>query len=222
MFQLVFKGECTPGTDPETARSNAKTLFKANADQIAKMFSGQPVVIRNKLEEVQAEKYRGVLHKHGMVAYVEPMEGTAPRKPEPAAPRPAASEEPSAQPKPSAQTSPSTEDRPAPPSQPAQSAASEAPTPPASGGVKVEPGDRPNVAGEKVDSILSGSGLTLDPVGITLEEHKEQQAPMFEHLDDWTLAPAGSELGEKRDTPPPVVPDVSHLSLEEQDKQDES
>jgi len=103
MFQLVFRGECTPGTDPETARSNAKTLFKANADQIAKMFSGQPVVIRNKLEEVQAEKYRGVLHKHGMVAYVEPMEGAAPRKPEAPAPEPAAPAQPSPKPQ-SAQT----------------------------------------------------------------------------------------------------------------------
>src|SRR6056297_2337257 len=76
MFQLVFKGECTPGTDPETARNSARTLFKASAEQVTRMFSGQPVVIRNRLEQAQAEKYRGVLHKHGMVAYVELMEGT--------------------------------------------------------------------------------------------------------------------------------------------------
>lgn len=87
--------------------------------------------------------------------------------------------------------------------------------------VKVEPGDRPNVAGEKVDSILSGSGLTLDPVGITLAEHKEAQAPMFEHLDEWTIAPPGAELVESRDTPPPVVPDISHLSLADQDEESE-
>ena len=53
MFQLVFKGECVPGTDLETARNNARTLFKASLDQVDRMFSGQPVVIRNKLEEVQ-------------------------------------------------------------------------------------------------------------------------------------------------------------------------
>jgi hypothetical protein len=189
MFQLVFKGECTPGTDPESARNNARTLFKANADQITKMFSGQPVVIRNRLEEVQAEKYRGVLQKHGMVAYVEPMEGTADEKP--SAPEPP----------PAKQTTPPAPDK----------------SSRSVGSVKVEPGDRPNVAGEKVDSILSGSGLTLDPVGITLEEHKEAQAPMFEHLDQWTLAPPGTELVESRESPPPVVPDVSHLSLADQD-----
>lgn len=213
MFQLVFKGECTPGTDPESARNNARTLFKANADQITKMFSGQPVVIRNRLEEVQAEKYRGVLQKHGMVAYVEPMEGTAAAKPAPPAgsePSPSARqpavEKPLANEKPLTNQKPSGGDKSSAPDAPARS----------TGSVKVEPGDRPNVAGEKVDSILSGSGLTLDPVGITLEEHKEVQAPMFEHLDEWTLAPPGSELVEARETPPPVVPDISHLSLADQ------
>jgi hypothetical protein len=89
MFQLVFKGECVPGTDLETARNNARTLFKASLDQVDRMFSGQPVVIRNKLEEVQAEKYRAVLKKHGMVAYVQPMADARPAAS--AAPQPAPS-----------------------------------------------------------------------------------------------------------------------------------
>lgn len=206
MFQLIFKGECTPGTDPEAARNNAITLFKASADQIARMFSGQPVVIRNRLEELQAKKYQGVLQKHGMLAYVEPMEGTGATKQ-----APAADPEPSTQQEPSAGKEPSAPER---SSLPAGSSADQTLPPTKSGGsVKVEPGDRPNLAGEKVDTILSASGLTLDPVGITLEEHKEVQAPMFEHLNEWTLAPPGAELVESRDAPPPVVPDVSHLSL---------
>ena len=102
MFQLVFKGECTPGTDPATARSNARTLFKATVDQIERMFSGQPVVIRNKLEEVQAEKYRAVLQKHGMVAYVQPMEGAVASAAERAAP----AAQPQAEPKPAPATPP--------------------------------------------------------------------------------------------------------------------
>ena len=78
MYQLVFKGECTPGTDLETARNNARALFKASVEQLDRMFSGQPVVIRNKLEQVQAEKYLAVLKKHGMVAYVQLMPGAGP------------------------------------------------------------------------------------------------------------------------------------------------
>ncbi|AOY89021.1 hypothetical protein BKP64_13080 [Marinobacter salinus] len=199
MFQLVFKGECTPGTDLETARNNARTLFKASVAQVDRMFSGQPVVIRNKLEEVQAEKYRAVLNKHGMLAYVQPMPGAPEPEPkEPLREQPARPSASSAAPKPE-----------------------KVPAAPPQGQVpRTEPGDRLPVAGEKVDDILSGSDLTLDPVGVTLAEHSEVEAPMFQHLDDWTLAPAGSDLGVERDLPPPLVPDVSHLSLADDDSSD--
>ncbi len=171
MFQLVFKGECTPDTDMESARTNARSLFKASLEQVDRMFSGQPVVIRNKLDEPQAQKYRAVLHKHGMVAYVQPMAGAKP-----------------------------VDD------------AAQVPV--------REPGDRLQVAGDKVDDILAGSGLSLDPVGVTLMAHKEVEPPMFQHLDDWTLAPPGSELGVKRDLPSPVVPDVLHLSLQNENQKE--
>jgi len=197
MFQLVFKGECAPGTDVETARNNARALFKASVEQLDRMFSGQPVVIRNKLEQVQAEKYQAVLRKHGMVAHVQPMAGSA----QAAAPAP----------------------KPAPVPQADQQTETDAPTAPPKAASKgnvpaTEPGDRLPLAGEKVDDILAGSGLTLDPVGVTLVEHEDPEAPMFEHLDDWSLAPPGSDLGVKRDLPPPMVPDVSHLSLADDDK----
>jgi hypothetical protein len=196
MFQLVFKGECVPGTDLEAARNNARTLFKASLEQVDRMFSGQPVVIRNKLEEVQAEKYRAVLKKHGMVAYVQPMADA----------RPAASP----QPKPES-----------PAGQASEQPAAPAPAPEKKGSVpQTEPGDRLPVAGEKVDDILSGSGLSLDPVGVTLAEQSEVEPPMFQHLDEWSLAPAGSDLGVERNLPPPVVPDVSHLSLADDDSSD--
>lgn len=195
MFQLVFKGECIAGTDEQTARNNARALFKASVEQVERMFSGQPVVIRNKLEEAQAEKYRAVMKKHGMLAYVQPMPGARP------APEPARSDTP-----PPARN------------ESVSSPTASAPAPATGGAVpKVEPGDRLPVAGEKVDDILAGSGLDLDPVGVTLAEHQEAEIPMFEHLDDWTLAPAGSDLGVERELPPPMVPDVSHLSLVEED-----
>ncbi|GAA0848130.1 hypothetical protein GCM10009113_25650 [Marinobacter szutsaonensis] len=198
MFQLVFKGECVAGTDEQTARNNARALFKASVEQVERMFSGQPVVIRNKLEEAQAEKYRAVLKKHGMVAYVQPMPGA---RPVPESSRSGA-EAPVR-------------------NEPAPKPAASAPAPARGGATpKVEPGDRLPVAGEKVDAILAGSGLNLDPAGVTLVEHQEAEAPMFEHLDDWTLAPAGSDLGVERELPPPMVPDVSHLSLVDEDDKD--
>ncbi len=195
MYQLIFKGECAPGTDLATARNNARALFKASLDQVDKMFSGQRVVIRNRLDEAQAEKYRAVLHKHGMLAYVEPMASQSSPHPAPAA-------------------------APPPPSATAPQAAEPAPAQ-AGAGVKVEPGERLPLAGDKVDAILSGSGLSLDPAGVTLVEARALEAPMFEHLDDWTVAPAGSDIGVERDLPPPVVPDTSHLSLADADSRDD-
>ncbi|EMP54133.1 hypothetical protein MSNKSG1_17146 [Marinobacter santoriniensis NKSG1] len=203
MFQLVFKGECVPGTDEQTARNNARALFKATVDQVERMFSGSPVVIRNKLEEAQAEKYQAVLKKHGMVAYVQPMAGSQASQKSAAGPA-----QPASPPSEPASAAPAPE-RPA--AQPA-SASGQA--------VEVEPGDRLPVAGEKVDDILSQSGLKLDPAGVTLVEHEEVEPPMFDHIDDWSLAPAGSDLGVDRDLPPPMVPDVSHLSLVDDDDQD--
>ncbi|OEY66459.1 hypothetical protein [Marinobacter sp. X15-166B] len=180
MFQLIFKGECLPGVAPEAARANARTLFKASLEQIDRMFSGQPVVIRNQLEQAQAEKYIAVLARHGLKAYAQPMTRVEPE------PSPAASEAP----------------------EPAA-----APAAPPASGPRVEPGERPRLAGDRVDKILTGSALSLAPVGVTLSEPGNIEAPMFEHLDDWTLAAPGSDLSEPTEPPPPIVPDTSHLSL---------
>lgn len=203
MFQLVFKGECVPGVDQETARSNARALFKASVDQLDRMFSGQPVVIRNKLEQVQAEKYLAVLRKHGMVAQIQPMPGAAmPEKAEAKA-RPVAAQAPAGAP---ATVGPGSSYRPAAAGRPVDGRVPE-----------TEPGQRLALAGDKVDGILAGSGLALDPVGVTLAEHKEADTPMFEHLDDWTLAPPGTDLGSDRKSAPTVEPDTSHLSLADEE-----
>lgn len=209
MFQLMFKGECVPGTDPQTARDGARNLFKASVDQVERMFSGQPVVIRNRLEESQAEKYRAVLYKHGMVAYVQPMAGTKP----PGASTSAPAERPPANPPSSGRTENAGSAKPQPADQPSPAAKT-------GSGAVIEPGDRLPVAGDKVDGILAGSSLSLDPPGVTLEKHQDVEPPMFQHLDEWTLAPPGSDLGVERDLPPPMVPDVSHLSLADEDKPD--
>lgn len=201
MFQLVFKGECTPGTDVATARSNARALFKASAEQIERMFSGSPVVIRNKLDEAQAQKYRAVLNKHGMVAYVQLMPGSQPQATRVSAPPVGATPKPK-------ETAPLATD-------------SVSPNRMSDSATGVEPGDRLAVAGDKVDSILAGSALSLDPVGVTLTKPKNVEPPMFQHLDDWTVAPAGSDIGVEQELPPPIVPDVSHLSLVDEEQKNQ-
>jgi hypothetical protein len=79
----------------------------------------------------------------------------------------------------------------------------------------VEPGDRLPVAGEKVDSILAGSDLSLGAPGEQLGDTREEAAPVFDHLDEWSVAPPGEDLGDGEEKPEPPAPDVSHLTLDE-------
>ncbi len=186
MYQLVFKGECVPGVDGATARENAKALFKASDAQVQKMFSGGRVVIRNRLDGPTAQKYQGVLKQKGIICHIEPMPGQEGESPATdSAPPPA----------------PETDQ----PARPASSGSG--------GGVEVEPGDRLPVAGEEVDTILAGSDLSLGRVGEQLSETREEESPVFDNIDSWTIAPPGEELVESREEPPPMIPDTSHLSL---------
>jgi predicted transcriptional regulator len=196
MYQLVFKGECVSGVDENGARQQAKALFKASDAQVGKMFSSARVVIRNNLDGQTAQKYQAALKKNGMIAYIEPM--------------------------PSAETSETGESRASeagaadtgtdttPPARAGTAASSERGE---AGSVEQEPGDRLPVAGEKVDTILAGSGLSLGKPGEQLGVINEEAPPVFEHLDDWTVAPPGEDLVENDEKPEPPAPDISHLSL---------
>ena len=193
MYQLVFKGECAKGVDEATARANAKALFKASDDQIQKMFSGGRVVIRNKLDGQTAQKYQGVMKQKGIICHIEPMPGQE----EASEPQPAPAQ---AQAQAQAQPQPQ-------------------PTEPAGSGVQTEPGDRLPVAGEKVDSILAETDLSLGKPGEQLGTTREEEPPEFEHLDDWTVAPPGEDLVEEHEEPAVPMPDVSHLSLADEPKE---
>jgi hypothetical protein len=78
------------------------------------------------------------------------------------------------------------------------------------------------IAGERTDAVLAGSALTLDPPGVTLAESVPVQVLSFDHLDAWSLAPAGSDIGSKQELPPPIVPDTSRLAVEPLPSDDES
>jgi hypothetical protein len=186
MFQLIFKGECVADIDPATARTNARQLFKANDAQLDRMFSGKPVVIRNHLEQAEAEKYRALLQKHGMRAYVQAMVSAQS----------------------GAQAQPA-HANPVPPSATASQRQANSPFAANQASVSGLP-----IAGERTDAVLAGSVLTLDPPGVTLAESVPVKVPSFDHLDAWSLAPTGSDIGIKEELPPPIVPDTSHLAVE--------
>lgn len=64
-FEIVFEGGLEAGFSQADVRRNLAGLFKATTEQVDKMFSGQAVVLRNRLDLETARKYEVVLRKNG-------------------------------------------------------------------------------------------------------------------------------------------------------------
>lgn len=196
-FELVFYGELVPGVQVTQAKQNVAELFKASIEQVERMFSGQRVVIRNKLDAETAQKYLLAMQKRGAVCKLETMGGAAPM--------------------------PAAEKAPAPDSAPAQSGPA-APKPavvaPAASITTVNRREylakvgRLPIAGEKVEAILAEFDATVAPAGQRLSDERHVEAPVFAHLDELKLTPTGTNLQDQKDDLPVSIPDVSHLRLE--------
>lgn len=220
LYELAFYGRLVDGVSLETAKKNVVTLFKASPAQVDKMFAGGRVVIRNKLDKATADKYIAVMRKNGLVCEADVM-GQGGAKPQPAAPAstPAPATAPTQTPSAASphpeQTVSST---PRPETTVARSADELKVLPLASSFSSTDASSEHhsegfNLAGENVDEILQQSHLDLDPEGVRLSEHHEEEAPVFSELDSISLAPAGSDLVEPVEDVPPIVPDVSGISI---------
>lgn len=192
MYQLVFKGQCAPGVEVGVARANVARVFKASDAQLDRMFSGERVVIRNKLDAEAAGKYQSALAKQGIVVHIEAMAPPAGEPPPTLKPDSGPTEPASAPSRPE-------------PGTPVDSRLGSGPP--------VEPGDRLPVAGERVDQLLATSSLSLGPAGATLGPAQAVAQPTFEHMDSWSVAPAGERLVEAAAQPEPALPDLSHLAV---------
>lgn len=187
-YEIIFEGRTEPGFDLATVQSNLQSLFKASPEQVARMFSGRPVILRNRLDEVTARKYEAALRKSGasiLVRRMEAEEGVATATPPPDASASAAS-------------------APATSASKSVSAATRAPA--SQSGL--------NLAGERADDILQHIDWDVAPVGADLGEMPRAAAGLEMGFEsDWGLAPVGSDLGQiKSDKTAPEV-DISHLSL---------
>lgn len=56
-------------------RESLRKLFKADDAQMARLFSGRPVVIRRNLDSEAASRYQQILLKAGAIVEVRPVEG---------------------------------------------------------------------------------------------------------------------------------------------------
>ena len=174
-YELAFYGKIVEGTSLDKVKGNIAQLFKANEEQVARMFTGNRVVIRNKLDDETALKYIIAMKKRGAICHIEQMGqpgievdlATSATEPSPAV---------SSVPKTESATIPT------PPPAPAVEESTTAPQ-------KVEMAN-PNalpIAGEKVDEILSKKKIIRIELRINLRlsdsrNHKRVSNLFFRHF----------------------------------------
>ncbi|MDH5388317.1 MAG: hypothetical protein OEY06_07700 [Gammaproteobacteria bacterium] len=78
LFNIVFFGMIQPGKDKDTAMQNMAKLFKTEPAKLAPFFAGGRKVIKSKVDELMAEKYRVALENAGLVIKIENMADAAP------------------------------------------------------------------------------------------------------------------------------------------------
>ena len=72
-YELAFYGKLVEGSSLEKTKELVAQLFKTDMSQIEKMFTGNRVVIRNKLDHDTAMKYVMALKKRGALSQIELM-----------------------------------------------------------------------------------------------------------------------------------------------------
>lgn len=71
-YTIMFEGEILSGADRDTVKRNLSQLLKADSEQMEKMFSGNPVVIKRNVDAVTTEKYRAAFEKAGALCVFKP------------------------------------------------------------------------------------------------------------------------------------------------------
>ncbi len=91
LYDIVFYGILQPGKDRDVVVQNMAKLFKTEPARLKSYFSGERKVIKSKVDELVAEKYRVALENVGLVIKVEEVSPPEPQAGE-AAPESAAAD----------------------------------------------------------------------------------------------------------------------------------
>lgn len=240
MFEVVFQGGIASGANPDEVKTKIAALFKVNDAQLARLFSGQRIVIKSNLDEATAAKYREVIEKAGALCEVVPaVSSVAPTPPatQPAQPTTVSTQSVSVQ-----STSPDVSFSVLPvgvelgdnkPFIPANVNVDHLTTAPVGADleqlkVEIEPfnvdidfdlapvgSDLDEMPRLTVPLVLSEEmdSVSVAEVGVDLAEAKTVQTVVIKELNV-EIAPAGSDLGALKKEPPPPPPDTSHLTVE--------
>ena len=196
-FEVVFSGEVLDGFDPAETRAKIGKLFNADETKIARLFSGNSIVIKKDLDEATAYKYVGAFKNAGAKAIARDTAAAAP-----------VVEEVTAAPPPS-------EPAPAKPTP----APATAPTQSSSGSIFEHSGEASAHLTEapqtqvKLDSNPDLSGISLrEPTGNLVDPSGETPEPLID-TSGFSLAETGSDLADKKEEPEEYNPDLSGITL---------
>ena len=192
LFDIFFRGQIMEGRDPAAVKEEIAKLFKADADKVARLFSGKPTCIKSGVDQETAARYRDAIRNAGALVEIRPAAQTM----EEEAPKPAAV--PTSEPPAVESLATETED------------GDMVLLPPNTGSLidcaqEVVPEPIPNI-----------SSISLAPEGATIDE-SEEAPPAEIDTSDLTLNPAqtGSLEDCARPVEPTPIPDISQMELEE-------
>ena len=197
-FEVVFKGEVIDGFDPAETRAKIGKLFNADEAKIARLFSGNSIIIKKDLDEATANKYIGAFKNAGANAVVRdastPESAAAPvTAAETTAPPPATKPEPTAAP---ATTQSSSTGSFFEHSGEASAHLTEAPK------TQIELDSNPDLS---EFSLREGNGNLVEP--------SEGIPEVNIDTSEFSLASTGTTLGESKEEPEEYNPDLSGITL---------
>jgi len=73
-YNVVFKGETTPGEDMDDVKKRLMDVLKISGESAENLFSGRQVIIKKDVTAATAEKYKTVFESAGAICRVEPAE----------------------------------------------------------------------------------------------------------------------------------------------------
>ncbi|OOZ37740.1 hypothetical protein [Solemya velesiana gill symbiont] len=197
LFDIYFSGQIIEGNDPDQVKQKIAQMFKADAAQVERMFSGKPIRIKSGVDQDTAIKYRGAFKNAGALIDIKPAGKEAQEQgPESMSllpPRTGSLEE-------------------------CQVPVKPAPIPDISNLDLSPPGTIVDEHEPLPQAEIDTSSLSLDPEGVTIDE-SEPVPDADINTDDLDLNPpkTGSLEDAHTEPEPAVIPDVSALHLEEDD-----
>lgn len=190
---IYFRGDIAPGEKIAEVRERLKKLFKADDEQMQRLFSGRPAVIRRNLDGPAAEQYSEAMLKAGALVELRPVEPST------------ETEQTSAD---------STKVGPESVSENQQAPVNTAPAPAGeSGSIEQSP------AGQAGDVAAQSGDFSIAPVGADMLNEGERRETEAVEVDISALsaeAMSGDILSEDEKPKVEVVKvDISHLSVED-------